>query len=136
MNDDKIIISFSKIYLMDGKSKRVAIFEIQGEVGADNSYDIGLSIKAYIAEGYHIVIDLNKVAFISSAGIGLLVGAYKKALKKNQSLVIVNPSDAVKSLLKMTTKNLFTIKNSKHEAFVQFASTPQKKQVEILKGSS
>ena len=135
MEKDNINLTFSKIHLMDGKSKRVAIFEIEGEVGADNSYDIGLAVKAYIAESYHIIIDLNKVAFISSAGIGLLVGAYKKALKKNLALLIINPSEAVKSLIKMTTKNLFTIKYSKHEAFVHLAATPQKKQVEILKDS-
>ena len=43
MEKDNINLTFSKIYLMDGKSKRVAIFEIEGEVAADNSYDIGSS---------------------------------------------------------------------------------------------
>jgi anti-sigma B factor antagonist len=51
---------------------------------------------------YNIVVDLNGVNFVDSAGLGQLVAALKMAVHHGGDLVLVKPNDSVKELLRIT----------------------------------
>jgi anti-sigma B factor antagonist len=53
--------------------------------------------------GKRIVVDLAKVTFIDSSGLGALVGGLKTARQAGGDLRIASPSQQAKSLLKLTS---------------------------------
>jgi anti-sigma B factor antagonist len=51
----------------------------------------------------NIVIDVSKVNFIDSSGIGALISLYKLQNKKSRKLIIRNASPEIHNILKLTT---------------------------------
>lgn len=61
-------------------------------------------------------IDISKVRFINSSGIGVLITLLTKFRNKGGDLVLVNPSEQVNKLLIITKLNaIFNIVQSKEE---------------------
>ena len=48
------------------------------------------------------IFNLEKLEFMDSTGIGVLIGRYKKFSEKNVPIFILNPSKHVDKILKMT----------------------------------
>jgi anti-sigma B factor antagonist len=62
-------------------------------------------------------IDISKVRFINSSGIGLLISILTRFRNKGGEVFLVNPSGHVKKLLIITKLNaIFNIVDSKNEA--------------------
>ena len=51
---------------------------------------------------YNIVVNLGSVNFVDSAGLGQLVAALKMAVHHGGDLILVNPNESVKDLLRIT----------------------------------
>jgi anti-sigma B factor antagonist len=49
----------------------------------------------------HVLIDFSKINFIDSTGIGELVGYIGRFKSYNRELVLINPSDRIRNLLKV-----------------------------------
>ncbi len=49
-----------------------------------------------------IVFDFTELTFMDSSGVGMIMGRYKKVLKKSGLLVIVSPKPQVKRILEMS----------------------------------
>lgn len=49
-----------------------------------------------------VIIDLGEVAFMDSAGIGFLIGRYKKARRNNMTLQVENPDFAADKVLSLS----------------------------------
>jgi len=65
----------------------------------------------------NIIIDLSRLNFISSMGLGSLIQAHRKCRQKEGNLCLVNPQEAVARLLKTTQLDqLFSIYPSVEEA--------------------
>lgn len=47
-------------------------------------------------------IDLSKVSFMDSSGIGLLIGRYNLLKLINSKMTIINPTDSIKRLLQLS----------------------------------
>jgi len=60
-------------------------------------------VEAVTSGGRHVVVDLAKVTFIDSSGLGALVGGLKTARQYGGDLRIASPSTQAKSLLKLTS---------------------------------
>lgn len=57
-----------------------------------------------ITAGYpKLVIDLGKIEFVDSAGLGSLIGGMRRARQAGGDLRIANPNDQVKTLLSLTS---------------------------------
>ena len=54
--------------------------------------------KSYV----QIVMDLSELTFIDSAGVGVLIGRYKKMREKNKPIFITNPSRNAERIFKMS----------------------------------
>ena len=68
-----------------------------------------------------ILLNLEKVKYMDSAGIGELVACYKRAKEKDGSVKLLNPSGKVYDLLQLTKlEEVFETFKDEKEALVSF----------------
>ena len=48
------------------------------------------------------IVDLSKVTFMDSSGIGLLIGRYNLLKLMNSKMTIINPTDSIKRVLELS----------------------------------
>ena len=71
--------------------------------------------------GAHILLNLEKVSYMDSAGIGELVACYKRAKEKDGTVKLLNPSGKVYDLLQLTKlEEVFETYRDEKEALVSF----------------
>jgi anti-sigma B factor antagonist len=69
----------------------------------------------------HILLNLEKVSYMDSAGIGELVACYKRAKEKDGTVKLLNPSGKVYDLLQLTKlEEVFETYRDEKEALVSF----------------
>ena len=69
----------------------------------------------------HILLNLEKVSYMDSAGIGELVACYKRAREKAGNVKLLNPSGKVYDLLSLTKlEEVFETFKDEREALVSF----------------
>lgn len=69
----------------------------------------------------HILLNLEKVSYMDSAGIGELVACYKRAKEKTGTVKLLNPSGKVFDLLQLTKlEEVFETFTDEGEALVSF----------------
>jgi len=68
-----------------------------------------------------ILLNLNGVTYMDSAGIGELVACYKRSAEAGARLKLLNPSGRVSDLLSLTKlQQVFDIFNDEKDALVSF----------------
>jgi anti-anti-sigma factor len=81
-----------------------------GEITALNAVELGAYTESELAQvspGMEVVIDLSRVTFVDSTGIGLMV-RFKKNLKRNDvNLKFANVSGSVRNVLRQTQLEAF-----------------------------
>jgi anti-sigma B factor antagonist len=71
----------------------------------------------------HILLNLEKVSYMDSAGIGELVACYKRAKEKSGVVKLLNPSGKVYDLLQLTKlEEVFETYRDEKEALVSFSN--------------
>jgi len=81
------------------------LFEIQveGRLDATQAGPLEKEVEAAIHGGrYHIRLNLNRVVFLSSAGIRVLLKSHQMLRKLNGSFGVLDPSPAVRSVLELS----------------------------------
>ncbi|MDR0788728.1 MAG: STAS domain-containing protein [Bifidobacteriaceae bacterium] len=79
--------------------------ELEGRLDSVTSSDFKARIAELQEAKNDIVLDLKKLDFLSSAGLQILVMAYKKAHEQKETIKfsIVNPQDSVVAVIKLTS---------------------------------
>lgn len=75
---------------------------LSGELDMKLANDLAPILEAVLLESPvcgRLLLDLSGVAYISSAGVGLLAAILAKAEKRSISLVLVNPTAGVKRVM-------------------------------------
>ncbi|PYQ28486.1 MAG: hypothetical protein DMF57_17440 [Acidobacteria bacterium] len=68
-------------------------------------------------ESTNVIVDFTKIDYIDSTGIGELVGYLGKFTTQNRKLILVNPSERIKKLLKLAKLDaVFKIYGTEEEA--------------------
>ena|SRR5687768_845039 len=83
----------------------VAIISIDGDITLNKGGDVLLKdkVQSLIQQGTkNIVIDLSRVAYVDSAGLGQLVQAYATTKNKGGALKLVNVTKKLRDLLVVT----------------------------------
>lgn len=96
----------------------VRILDVEGEVDVYTSASLKQEISAAVSDGVkYIVLNLSKVEYLDSTGLGLLIGALKR-LKENQgNLVIASPSVRIMRVFEITgLYKIFSIYPTEAEA--------------------
>lgn len=67
-----------------------------------------------LSDGLIIELDLSKVTYMDSSGLGVLVAFYKRVIKENTSLKLINPSERIMRMFNITGLSQFMdIENKK-----------------------
>ena len=83
----------------------VAIITVDGDITLNKGGDVLLKdkVQSLIQQGNkNIVIDLSRVSYVDSAGLGQLVQAYATTKNKGGALKLVNVTKKLKDLLVVT----------------------------------
>jgi len=82
--------------------------------------------KSLIDQGKkNIIVNLQKVSWINSTGLGILISGYTSVRRGGGDLVVIHASDRIESILYVTKLNLlFKAFDSEEEAAKSFSETP------------
>lgn len=95
------------------------VVDIEGRlVGGPEAKQFHKFFKGLINEGKNrIIVNLGKVSWANSQGVGMLIGAHTSAKNAGGELVLVNVQDKIESILTVTRLLLiFTTFDSEDEA--------------------
>jgi len=81
------------------------ILRLEGPVVLSNLFDFQARIRA--DKSQTLILDLQNVPYVDSAGIGALVGAYVTRDKNGRRLCLVGASDRVRHALQVTRVEQF-----------------------------
>ncbi len=97
----------------------VDVLELSGEMygGPDNMKLIDVITGLIEEKKFDLVINLAKVKWISSTGLGILVSARSRYAKEGGKVKLCNPNDRVLGILQVTRLNLiFDVFDSEKDA--------------------
>jgi len=102
--------------------KRVEVITVSGRVDSSTAPEFERVLKDTLGAGRHqIVLDLEKVDYMSSAGLRALVAALKTARRHNGDVRLANPSNRVSEVLQLAgLTSLFEVYPSQVEAVGSF----------------
>lgn len=94
------------------------IFNLEGEVDVYTSTQLKQDIAQVIDQDVKfIVLNLSKVEYLDSTGLGVLIGSLKKLREKSGNLVIVSPSVRIMRVFEITgLYKIFNIYPTESEA--------------------
>jgi anti-sigma B factor antagonist len=109
-------------YALDG---RTHVIEVNGQVDIHAAPALQQRTSRVIDEGKtRVVVDLSRVSFMDSTGLGVLVGALKRLRAGQGILALVVTDYDVERLLELTgLDRTFTIYRSRDEALENLALT-------------
>ena len=108
--------------IIQREKNSVVILDIDGEIDLYNASDIKTTVQNLIDEQkYDVVINLEKVPYIDSSGIGALISSLSNLKKYQGSLKIINLLASVKRVFELTKLiSFFDIYASEEEALSKF----------------
>lgn len=101
----------------------VEILELSGKITiGEGEGDLRQVVQELVEGGRRkILISLERVGFMDSAGLGELVACYKRATEKGGTIKLLRPSGKVKDLLSLTKiTEIFEIFDDEGEAIASF----------------
>lgn len=101
----------------------IVILHIVGEIDLYNAPEIKDIINKIIEErNYNVIIDLEKVTYIDSSGIGALISSLSSLKKYHGSLKIINVYSSVRKVFELTKlTSFFEIYDSEQDAIEAFS---------------
>jgi len=94
-----------------------SLINLSGEVDVYSAPKLREAIKELVDEGsYNIVVDLEKVAFLDSTGLGVLVGGLKRVKHQDGELGIICNQEKILRIFRITgLTKVFPIYRSRDE---------------------
>lgn len=95
------------------------ILTLKGQfVGGDETDELRNTIKAVSEkESKHLIIDMDKVTYLNSTALGVLISAHAHYAKKSGKIVLCNVGKSIENLFVITKLTLvFPIFDTKEEA--------------------
>jgi len=112
-----IKIKIMNVNLVIDKKENYVIINIEGEVDTYTSPKVKSDILKEIEDYKNIIISMEKVKFIDSTGLGVLIGVLKKVKEKEGKLIIISPNSYINQIFEITGLfKVFKIVNSINEA--------------------
>jgi anti-sigma B factor antagonist len=95
----------------------LSLVRLAGEVDVYSAPKLREAIKSLVDEGkYNIVVDLERVAFLDSTGLGVLVGGLKRVKHHDGELGIVCNQEKILRIFRITgLTKVFPIYRSREE---------------------
>ena len=98
--------------------EKSSVIDIEGEIDLYNAPELKETIKKLIDEKkLKIIINLGKVTYIDSSGIGALISGVSAIKKENGNMKLINVYASVKKVFELTKlTSFFDIYDSEEEA--------------------
>jgi anti-sigma B factor antagonist len=95
-----------------------AVLEVAGEIDVYTAPKLREKLIELVNEGsYHLVVDLERVDFLDSTGLGVLVGGLKRVRNHEGSLKLVCTQDKILKIFRITgLTKVFPIHDSVDDA--------------------
>ena len=96
----------------------VQALDLEGEVDVYTAPLLRQEIMDQVDNGSpHLLVNLEKVEYLDSTGLGILIGGVKRAKEKSGSLKLVGPSARITRIFEITGLNkIFDVYPSESEA--------------------
>jgi anti-sigma B factor antagonist len=101
------VIPFPSLTLDTQKSGETATVLCHGKVVTNTAATLQNEVRRLIPQFKTIVLDLTDVSYMDSSGLGALVGLYVSAKRAGKQLKLINLSDRVRDMLRIT--NLLSV---------------------------
>lgn len=100
------------------------IFDLRGYIDAHTVIEFEKAVHSAIDSGTtHIILDISGLSYISSAGIGAMMGLSRKLSMSGGDLVLMNPTQKVFAILDgLGFTKIFKIANNEDEALEKMGS--------------
>ena len=91
------------------ETDKTVLVTLEGEVVLETLHDLRRDLDAFLGANEHknIDIDMSRVVFMDSSGIGFLIGLQKNAAQHGKKLRLLAPQPAITKLLAMLKLNEF-----------------------------
>jgi anti-sigma B factor antagonist len=96
----------------------VSIVTLEGEIDVYTSIQLKQDIAAILESGAkYLVLNLSKVEYLDSTGLGVLIGTLKKLRESGGNLIIVGPAMRIMRIFEITgLYKIFAIYATEEEA--------------------
>jgi len=101
----------------------ITILDLSGEMygGPDNMKLVDMVSELIEEKKLDLILNLSKVKWVSSTGIGIMVSARARYAKEGGVIKLMSPNDRVLGILQVTRLNLiFDVFPSEEEALASF----------------
>ena len=103
MNKDPLSASSDSLTFSVSREPGYAVVAVVGKVDASTEQPFRDALTSVLVHGVpRIVVDLSRVTFMSSAGIGVLMGVRRVLADAGGSLVLASPHGEVAQVLSIT----------------------------------
>lgn len=104
--------------LREPDAAKIKIITVEGELEMFTSIKLKKYLDNLIEEGINrLILDFESMTYINSLGLGILTEILKKSKKDGGAIVLINLSDEVRKILKITKLvKFFKIFNTEKEA--------------------
>ena len=102
----------------------VHVIEVAGSLDARNFERLEQVFDSYFEEGvYNIVVDISQVEYISSAGVGVLIGAAGRSQANEGNIVAAGPRESVREIFDLLgVGHILPVVASREKAFEFFTA--------------
>jgi anti-sigma B factor antagonist len=95
---------------------QVTVVEIVGDIDSNTAPQAQERVLPLVQSGSKILLDMNGVEYMSSAGLRMLLSMYRQMSRQNGSMVLVGLSEEIKDTMSVTGfLNFFTTRDSVDE---------------------
>jgi anti-sigma B factor antagonist len=107
------------------KDNGIAVVNVQGEVDVYTAPRLREELHRSLDQGSHkLVVNLADVAYMDSSGLGVLIGALKRAREENGDLVVAAPNARIARILEVTgLSKIFNVRDTVDEAVTALKGT-------------
>lgn len=105
-----------------GDMEEIAMIRVSGVVDSETVERFGETLEGVFVEGcYNIILNIDGLTYINTAGLSIIADAYKKASQNRGSLKILNAGDAIRELLDVVRfTKIIEIYEDEEEAVASF----------------
>jgi len=101
--------------------KQASVVTIAGEIDAISAALVQERVLPISVSGCKIILDMSKVAYMSSAGLRILLSIYRQISSNQGKLILVGLSEELKETMSMTGfLDYFTIRDTLEMGFQVF----------------
>lgn len=111
-------ISVSRV----GDMEEIAMIRVSGVVDSETVERFGEALEKVFEEGcYNIILNIDGLTYINTAGLSIIADAFKKASQNRGSLKILKAGDAIRELLDVVRfTKIIDIYEDEEEAVASF----------------